>query len=110
MSAFDEQNEYYDDENNVDDQSNQHALKHIRRHASFAQEAPHKLLVANRSEIAVRIFRTAHELGMHTVAIYSHEDRLSMHRQSKFLSIDRSINHGHGRWLSCSYLLTILRG
>lgn len=39
-----------------------------------------KLLVANRGEIPIRIFRTAHELSMKTVAIYSHEDRLSMHR------------------------------
>ncbi|CDO54107.1 similar to Saccharomyces cerevisiae YBR218C PYC2 Pyruvate carboxylase isoform [Geotrichum candidum] len=39
-----------------------------------------KLLVANRGEIPIRIFRTAHELSMLTVAIYAHEDRLSMHR------------------------------
>ncbi|PRT55287.1 Pyruvate carboxylase [Wickerhamiella sorbophila] len=39
-----------------------------------------KILVANRSEIAVRVFRTAHELSMVTVGIYAHEDMLSMHR------------------------------
>ncbi len=39
-----------------------------------------KLLVANRSEIATRVFRAANELGLRTVAIYAHEDRLSMHR------------------------------
>ena len=39
-----------------------------------------KLLVANRSEIAIRCFRAATELGMRTVAIYSHEDRFSLHR------------------------------
>ena len=39
-----------------------------------------KILVANRGEIPIRIFRTAHELSMRTVAIYSHEDRLSTHR------------------------------
>ncbi|HEV3342074.1 MAG TPA: pyruvate carboxylase, partial [Pirellulales bacterium] len=39
-----------------------------------------KLLVANRSEIAIRVFRTAHELGIRTVAIYSHEDRFALHR------------------------------
>src|SRR5438067_4151310 len=40
----------------------------------------HKLLAANRSEIAIRVFRTAHELGIRTVAIYSHEDRFALHR------------------------------
>ncbi len=39
-----------------------------------------KLLVANRSEIATRVFRSAHELGIRTVAIYSHEDRFALHR------------------------------
>src|SRR4051812_6187994 len=39
-----------------------------------------KLLVANRSEIAIRVFRTAHEAGIRTVAIYSHEDRYALHR------------------------------
>ncbi len=39
-----------------------------------------KLLVANRSEIAIRVCRTAHELGIRTVAIYSHEDRYALHR------------------------------
>src|SRR5947209_870664 len=40
----------------------------------------HKLLVANRSEIAIRVFRSAHELGIRTVALYSHEDRFALHR------------------------------
>ena len=39
-----------------------------------------KLLVANRSEIAIRVFRAATELGLRTVAIYAQEDRFSMHR------------------------------
>ena len=39
-----------------------------------------KLLVANRSEIAIRVFRTGHELGIRTVAIYSHKDRYALHR------------------------------
>lgn len=39
-----------------------------------------KLLVANRSEIAIRVFRAATELGLRTVAIYAQEDRLAIHR------------------------------
>jgi pyruvate carboxylase len=39
-----------------------------------------KLLAANRSEIAIRIFRAATELGLRTVAVYSQEDRLALHR------------------------------
>ena len=39
-----------------------------------------KLLVANRSEIAIRIFRAATELGLGTVAVYTFEDRFSLHR------------------------------
>jgi len=39
-----------------------------------------KLLVANRGEIAIRVFRAATELGLRTVAIYSREDRFALHR------------------------------
>ncbi|KAJ3186590.1 pyruvate carboxylase [Gaertneriomyces sp. JEL0708] len=42
--------------------------------------APGPLLVANRGEIAIRVIRAAHELGLKTVSVYSYEDRLSMHR------------------------------
>jgi pyruvate carboxylase len=38
------------------------------------------LLVANRGEIAIRVMRAASELGLRTVAIYSQEDRFSLHR------------------------------
>ncbi|APW61622.1 pyruvate carboxylase [Paludisphaera borealis] len=38
------------------------------------------LMVANRGEIAIRIFRSAHELGIRTIAVYSHEDRFALHR------------------------------
>lgn len=44
-------------------------------------EANHdKLMVVNRGEIAIRVFRAATELGLRTVAIYAEEDRFSRHR------------------------------
>lgn len=39
-----------------------------------------KLLVANRSEIAIRVFRSATELGIRTVGVYAYEDRYALHR------------------------------
>ncbi len=40
----------------------------------------HKILVANRGEIAIRAFRAAYEVGARTVAVYPYEDRNSLHR------------------------------
>ncbi len=39
-----------------------------------------KILVANRGEIAIRVLRAASELGIRTVAIFTHEDRYSLHK------------------------------
>jgi pyruvate carboxylase len=39
-----------------------------------------RVMAANRGEIAIRIFRACTELGIQTIAIYSEEDRLSLHR------------------------------
>jgi len=58
------------------------------------------LLVANRSEIAIRVMRAAAELGMRTVAIYSHEDRFALHR----FKADESYLVGEGRKPLQAYL------
>ncbi len=59
-----------------------------------------KLLVANRSEIAIRIFRAGTELGFRTVAIYAEEDRFSMHR----FKADESYLVGEGKGPVGAYL------
>jgi pyruvate carboxylase len=40
----------------------------------------HSLLIANRGEVAIRVMRAVAELRIRTVAIYSQEDRFSLHR------------------------------
>tara|TARA_B100000963_G_scaffold151228_1_gene131811 strand:- start:17473 stop:20910 length:3438 start_codon:yes stop_codon:yes gene_type:complete len=59
-----------------------------------------KLLVANRSEIAVRIFRSASELNLRTVAIYAEEDRFGVHR----FKADEAYLVGKGKGPVAAYL------
>jgi pyruvate carboxylase len=59
-----------------------------------------KILVANRSEIAIRIMRAAAELGMRTVAIYTSEDRFALHR----FKADESYLVGDGKKPIAAYL------
>ncbi|HLK71259.1 MAG TPA: pyruvate carboxylase, partial [Steroidobacteraceae bacterium] len=58
------------------------------------------LLVANRGEIAIRVMRAASELGIRTVAIYSQEDRFSLHRTKA----DEAYLVGEGRGALGAYL------
>jgi pyruvate carboxylase len=55
-----------------------------------------KILVANRSEIAIRVFRAANELGLKTVAIWAEEDKYSLHR----FKADESYQVGRGPHLA----------
>ena len=59
-----------------------------------------KVLVANRGEIAIRVFRACTELGIPTVAIYAYEDRFSLHRYKA----DESYQVGHEGTPVASYL------
>ncbi|CAC5366019.1 PC [Mytilus coruscus] len=56
----------------------------IRQYASehpATRQKIKKLMVANRGEIAIRVFRACTEMDIRTVAIYSEQDRMHMHRQ-----------------------------
>lgn len=59
-----------------------------------------KLLVANRSEITIRVFRAASELGIKTVAVYAEEDKLSLHR----FKADEAYHLGEGVGPIAAYL------
>jgi pyruvate carboxylase len=60
----------------------------------------HCILVANRGEIAIRVFRAASELGIRTVAIYANEDRFALHR----FKADESYLVGDGKKPIAAYL------
>jgi pyruvate carboxylase len=59
-----------------------------------------KLLAANRSEIAVRVFRAATELGLRTVGVFAQEDRFCIHRYKA----DEAYQVGEGRGPVAAYL------
>jgi len=77
-----------------------HSIQTMRRKAAGHGGPLTKILVANRGEIAIRVFRTAHELAMHTVAIFSYEDRMSAHRQKA----DEAYRVGKGLTPVAAYL------
>ena len=60
----------------------------------------HRILIANRGEIAIRVMRAANELGMATIAIYSQEDRFSLHRTKA----DEAYLVGEGKGALQAYL------
>ena len=59
-----------------------------------------KLLVANRSEIAIRVMRAANEMNIRTVAVYANEDRFALHR----FKADESYLVGAGKKPLAAYL------
>ena len=63
-------------------------------------KAIRSLLIANRSEISIRVMRAAAEMGIRTVSIYSNEDRFALHR----FKADESYLVGEGRKPLAAYL------
>jgi pyruvate carboxylase len=59
-----------------------------------------KLMAANRSEIAVRIFRAGTELGLRTVGVFAQEDRFCIHRYKA----DEAYQVGQGKGPVAAYL------
>ena len=60
----------------------------------------HKILIANRGEIAIRVMRAANEMGKRTVAVYAEEDKLSLHR----FKSDEAYRIGEGMGPVAAYL------
>ena len=78
---------------------------------STMKKAIRSLLVANRSEIAIRVMRAAAEMRIRTVSIYSNEDRFALHR----FKADESYLVGAGKrpidaYLDIEDILRIARG
>ncbi len=69
-----------------------------------------KILVANRSEIAIRVFRAANEMGVKTVAVFAEQDKLALHR----FKADEAYQVGRGMgpieaYLSIDEILRVAR-
>ncbi len=60
----------------------------------------HKILIANRGEIAIRVMRAANEMGKRTVAVYAEEDKLGLHR----FKADEAYRIGEGMGPVAAYL------
>lgn len=82
----------------------------MNKPASARTSVIKKLLVANRSEIAIRVFRAATELGLRTFAIYAEQDKLSLHR----FKADEAYQIGKGKgpieaYLSIDEILSVAK-
>ncbi|MDP2752520.1 MAG: pyruvate carboxylase [Rhodocyclaceae bacterium] len=75
-------------------------MRHLFLCPISAMKSIRSILVANRSEIAIRVLRAASEMGIRTVGIYSNEDRFSLHR----FKADESHLVGAGKKPVAAYL------
>src|SRR5574339_38559 len=65
-----------------------------------------KILVANRGEIALRIMRTAKEMGIGTVAIYSEADRKALHVRYADEAIFIGASHASESYLNMEKIIS----
>ncbi len=72
----------------------------LRANSSVPVTPIKSVLVANRGEIAIRVFRACNEIGIRSVAIYSEQDALQIHR----LKADESYQVGKGKGPVEAYL------
>lgn len=81
-----------------------HPTSPIFLHRSYSAKVEYKpikkIMVANRGEIAIRVFRACTELGIRSVAVYSEQDKMHMHRQKA----DESYLIGKGLTPVAAYL------
>ena len=69
-----------------------------------------KVLVANRGEIAIRVFRACHDMGIHTVAIYSKEDSCNLFRTKADESYVLDVNKSPlGAYLDIDYIIDLAK-
>ncbi len=69
----------------------------------------HKILVANRSEIAIRIMRAARELGIKTVAVYSDVDTHALHTKYADEAYPLEGNHVKETYLNIKKIIAIAK-
>lgn len=68
-----------------------------------------KILIANRSEIAIRIMRAARELGIKTVAVYSEVDKNALHAKYADEAYPLGGNHAKESYLSIKKIINIAK-
>ena len=69
-----------------------------------------KVLVANRGEIAIRVFRACHDMGIHTIAVYSKEDSCNLFRTKADESYVLDVNKSPlGAYLDINYIIDLAK-
>jgi 3-methylcrotonyl-CoA carboxylase alpha subunit len=69
----------------------------------------HKILIANRGEIACRIIASCHKMGIQTVAVYSAVDREALHVQKASMAIDIGASEPRASYLNQEVLIAAAR-